>query len=400
MIDSWLKEQLDLLEAGLEQAVKEDSVATLSMAGSRTDTPPGAKIDGWLKAQLETNLDSVLREGSVATLDMESVASVPLVQLPYVDMRPKGPASSVVTSSIGQGPSVTVLDFTFEDMDYDAVISSSQLCGSVVEAIQRGVAEQAGIQADQVRACVSDCAVREIACADVGSAAVVAHRALQKDGALLLKAVSEHVAKVPGISLAHKGGDLNAKGLRLKVAPTGRPMSAKFREEVLRDVASEAAKKALQMPGEESHSLIVIHVVGWQDLLKEEARLEEERIKEVHAAVAAASFEDLDTNNDGVISREEFHDFVQKESKRQKESKLFFCGTTAETQAPEKQEEAAPLSPSFEDEDPETIQERVQEVLEENSRLRSENEALRVELEHLLALTVTPEITPPQTGGR
>ena len=70
-------------------------------------------------------------------------------------------------------------------------------------------------------------------------------------------------------------------------------------------------------------------MVGWQDLLKEEARLEEERIKEVrspenwnaampgrslasssllsckvHAAVAAASFEDLDTNNDGVISRE------------------------------------------------------------------------------------------------
>lgn len=592
MIDSWLKEQLDLLEAGLEQAVKEDSVATLSMAGSRTDTPPGAKIDGWLKAQLETNLDSVLREGSVATLDMESVASVPLVQLPYVDMRPKGPASSVVTSSVAEGPSVTVLDFTFEDMDYDAVISSSQLCGSVVEAIQRGVAEQAGIQADQVRVTLAPGSVLvrvSIACADVGSAAVVAHRALQKDGALLLKAVSEHVAKVPGISLAHKGGDLNAKGLRLKVAPTGRPMSAKFREEVLRDVASEAAKKALQMPGEEhaadvgfgavdknkdglisreelaqfqkksapsdtmtsmtdvmveaitatllgkifekdvhtpsdcsggnaseaaitktveelvSHvakesyakeeertpsahesgggdeqnTLAVKEIV--QDMVvrepdrleasiigtaasergptvqpedvasatdamttvaescplakdsaevvaqrlqqeeearqaeerrkEEEARLEEERIKEVHAAVAAASFEDLDTNNDGVISREEFHDFVQKESKRQKvedepnetlvdQAETQPSAKGEETQAPEKQEEAAPLSPSFEDEDPETIQERVQEVLEENSRLRSENEALRVELEHLLALTVTPEITPPQTGGR
>lgn len=144
---------------------------------------------------------------------------------------------------------------------------------------------------------------------------------------------------------------------------------------------------------------------------EEEARLEEERIKEVHAAVAAASFEDLDTNNDGVISREEFHDFVQKESKRQKvedepnetlvdQAETQPSAKGEETQAPEKQEEAAPLSPSFEDEDPETIQERVQEVLEENSRLRSENEALRVELEHLLALTVTPEITPPQTGGR
>lgn len=31
-------------------------------------------------------------------------------------------------------------------MDYDAVISSSQLCGSVVEAIQRGVAEQARVK--------------------------------------------------------------------------------------------------------------------------------------------------------------------------------------------------------------------------------------------------------------
>lgn len=40
------------------------------------------------------------------------------------------------------------------------------------------------------------------------------------------------------------------------------------------------------------------------------------------------------------------------------------------------------------------------EVLEENSRLRSENEALRVELEQLMALTVTPDMTPPQTGNR
>ena len=42
---------------------------------------------------------------------------------------------------------------------------------------------------------------------------------------------------------------------------------------------------------------------------------------------------------------------------------------------------AVPRCPEAEasaSEDPETIQERVQEVLEENSRLRSENEALRV----------------------
>lgn len=35
-----------------------------------------------------------LREGSVVTMDVESIASAPLVELPYVDMRPKGPASS------------------------------------------------------------------------------------------------------------------------------------------------------------------------------------------------------------------------------------------------------------------------------------------------------------------
>eukprot|EP00933_Yihiella_yeosuensis_P003421 TRINITY_DN10622_c0_g2_i5.p3 TRINITY_DN10622_c0_g2~~TRINITY_DN10622_c0_g2_i5.p3 ORF type:complete len:133 (-),score=76.00 TRINITY_DN10622_c0_g2_i5:436-834(-) len=46
-----------------------------------------------------------------------------------------------------------------------------------------------------------------------------------------------------------------------------------------------------------------------------------------------------------------------------------------------------------------SIEERCNEILEENSQLRAENWALRVELDQLLAMT-TPLITPPNTGGR
>eukprot|EP00930_Biecheleria_cincta_P018270 TRINITY_DN14288_c0_g2_i1.p1 TRINITY_DN14288_c0_g2~~TRINITY_DN14288_c0_g2_i1.p1 ORF type:complete len:140 (-),score=46.16 TRINITY_DN14288_c0_g2_i1:399-779(-) len=57
-----------------------------------------------------------------------------------------------------------------------------------------------------------------------------------------------------------------------------------------------------------------------------------------------------------------------------------------------------------EDESDETviaeIQEKVNEAIEENTRLRSENEALRLELDKLLAMTMTPEDTPPSTAGR
>lgn len=40
---------------------------------------------------------------------------------------------------------MTVLDFTLANLDYEAVISSSSLCCSVVDAIQKTVAQQAGI---------------------------------------------------------------------------------------------------------------------------------------------------------------------------------------------------------------------------------------------------------------
>ena len=46
---------------------------------------------------------------------------------------------------------MTALDFTLENLDYKAVISSSSLCCGVVDAIQQTVAQQAQIKASQVR---------------------------------------------------------------------------------------------------------------------------------------------------------------------------------------------------------------------------------------------------------
>ncbi|CAL1139743.1 unnamed protein product [Cladocopium goreaui] len=136
--------------------------------------------------------------------------------------------------------------------------------------------------------------------------------------------------------------------------------------------------------------------------LQEELRLEEERKKKVEAAVAAASFDQLDTNKDGVITREEFQDFVQK-VQNETSGTLVEEAVKAELAEwilmilsfqqklrhltrnryitwppPSLQQSLTSADPSCQDEDPETIQERVNEVLEENSRLRSENEALRV----------------------
>eukprot|EP00435_Cladocopium_sp_Y103_P034572 s1053_g8.t4 len=594
-VDAWLKEQLDMLESSLDQAVKEESVATLCSTGSRTDTPD-VKIDSWLKSQLETNLESAVREGSVATLDVESVAAVPLVQLPYADFRKKEPAGSA--GPVVEGPAIAELDFAFEDMDYDTVISSAETTIGMVEAIRRSLAEQAGIQPDQIRVTLAPGSVKvkiSIACGDVGSATVVLQRATQGDGDPLIRRIGEHVAKVPGARQAQKsGGNLVIGNIRIKATSAGaaRPTSAKVREEV----AMEALKKAFQLPGEEQEteggfaamdankdgviskaefatfkkggkivfdgntalllskivekdvhtpsdcsigadasnaaiaktvedlvasvgakakegveeeertpsahesaleeqqnalavkdivqnlstqvdenvsqvtntlasegetklaSAVVVHpeverpdasmigtiaserwpvvnhpeeagsatdamtaVVESTNLAKEstdtvvrnmqeeerarleadrkkeeeELRLEEERKKKVEAAVVAASFDQLDTNKDGVITREEFQDFVHKV---QNET----SGTLVEEEPapPPADAEASQNSQSLQDEDPETIQERVNEVLEENSRLRSENEALRVELEQLMALTVTPDMTPPQTGNR
>lgn len=617
-VDAWLKEQLDMLESSLDQAAKEESVATLCSAGSRTDTPD-VKIDSWLKSQLETNLESAVREGSVATLDVESVAAVPLVQLPYVDFRKKEPAGSA--GPVVEGPAIAELEFTFEDMDYDAVISSAETTIGMVEAIRRSLAEQAGIQSDQIRVTLAPGSVKvkiSIACGDVGSATVVLQRATQGDGDPLIHRIGQHVAKVPGVRQAQKsGGDLVIGTIRVKATSAGaRPTSAKVREEV----AMEALKKAFQLPGEEQEteggfaamdankdgviskaefasfkkggkitfdgntalllskivekdvhtpsdcsigadvsnaaiaktvedlvasvgakakegveeeertpsahesaleeqqnalavkdivhnlssqvdenvsqvtntlasegetrlaSAVVVHpeverpeasmigttasdrgpvvnqpeeagsatdamttVVESTNLAKEstdivvrnmqeeeerarleadrkkeeDLRLEEERKKKVEAAVAEASFDQLDTNKDGVITREEFQDFVQKVQNETSgtlaEEARNLIVTAAEDgrleeylkkECPEKEPvlpaeaEASQTSQSLQDEDPETIQERVNEVLEENSRLRSENEALRVELEQLMALTVTPDMTPPQTGNR
>lgn len=619
-VDAWLKEQLDMLESSLDQAAKEESVATLCSAGSRTDTPD-VKIDSWLKSQLETNLESAVREGSVATLDVESVAAVPLVQLPYVDFRKKEPAGSA--GPVVEGPAIAELDFAFEDMDYDTVISSAETTIGMVEAIRRSLAEQAGIQPDQIRVTLAPGSVKvkiSIACGDVGSATVVLQRATQGDGDPLISRIGQHVAKVPGARQAQKsGGDLVIGNIRVKATSAGaRPTSAKVREEV----AIEALKKAFQLPGEEQEteggfaamdankdgviskaefasfkkggkitfdgntalllskivekdvhtpsdcsigadasnaaiaktvedlvasvgakakegveeeertpsahesaleeqqnalavkdivhnlssqvdenvsqvtntlasegetklaSAVVVHpeverpeasmigttasergpvvnhpeeagsatdamttVVESTNLAKEstdtvvrnmqeeeertrleaerkkeeELRLEEERKKKVEAAVAAASFDQLDTNKDGVITREEFQDFVQKvqnetsgtlveearnlivtaaEDGRLEEYLKKECPKDSDDSVLPAEAEASQTSQSLQDEDPETIQERVNEVLEENSRLRSENEALRVELEQLMALTVTPDMTPPQTGNR
>eukprot|EP00434_Breviolum_minutum_P020187 symbB.v1.2.017801.t1/scaffold1394.1/size200789/24 len=634
-IDTWLKEQLDLLGSSLDQVANEESVATLSIAGSRTDTsdvlalakqcilaqPNGvtcgeaAKIDSWLINHLETNLDSALREGSIATLDVESVAAVPLVQFPYVDYRPKQPASAS-TAPVVEGPSFAELDFSFDDMDYDAVISSAETTIGLVEAIRKSMAEQAGIQPEQIRVILSPGSVKvkiSIACADLGSAAVVSQRAIKSDGDALLRIINKNVAKVPGVQAARTaGGDLVIGSLRVKVGPAGRPTSAKVREEV----ALEAVKQAFQLPGEEheaevfnaldankdgviskaemaaikkgkvlldgttAHLLtkivekdvhtpsdcsiaggasdaaiaktveelvakvgakakegveeedrtpsahesaleeqqnalavkdivhnmtnqatntlasegeskvapaMVVHqeaerpeasMIGTmasergptvhapedagsatdamttvvesttlakdsaevvaqkikeeeqarlaEQRKKEEARLEEERKRKVEAAIATASFEELDTNKDGVITREEFRDFVQKVQNETNETlveearsllvsaaqdgrleeylqKQFSPAETAKESTPpptQAEAEVSQTSQSLEDESTEVIQERVNEVLEENSRLRSENEALRVELEQLMALTVTPDMTPPQTGNR
>lgn len=621
-IDTWLKEQLDLLGSSLDQVANEESVATLSIAGSRTDTSDAAKIDSWLINHLETNLDSALREGSIATLDVESVAAVPLVQFPYVDYRPKQPASAS-TAPVVEGPSFAELDFSFDDMDYDAVISSAETTIGLVEAIRKSMAEQAGIQPEQIRVILSPGSVKvkiSIACADLGSAAVVSQRAIKSDGDALLRIINKNVAKVPGVQAARTaGGDLVIGSLRVKVGPAGRPTSAKVREEV----ALEAVKQAFQLPGEEheaevfnaldankdgviskaemaaikkgkvlldgttAHLLtkivekdvhtpsdcsiaggasdaaiaktveelvakvgakakegveeedrtpsahesaleeqqnalavkdivhnmtnqvdekvsqatntlasegeskvapaMVVHqeaerpeasMIGTmasergptvhapedagsatdamttvvesttlakdsaevvaqkikeeeqarlaEQRKKEEARLEEERKRKVEAAIATASFEELDTNKDGVITREEFRDFVQKVQNETNETlveearsllvsaaqdgrleeylqKQFSPAETAKESTPpptQAEAEVSQTSQSLEDESTEVIQERVNEVLEENSRLRSENEALRVELEQLMALTVTPDMTPPQTGNR
>eukprot|EP00438_Fugacium_kawagutii_P031896 Skav206018 [mRNA] locus=scaffold3015:78541:84767:+ [translate_table: standard] len=214
-IDSWLKEQLDMLGNSLDQAAREESVATLCSNGSRTDTPD-VKIDSWLKNQLETSFDSALKEGSVATLDVESVAAVPLVQLPYADFRAKEKAGS--TAPVLEGPSFAELEFSFEGMDYDAVIGSAETTIGMVEAIRRSVAEEAGIQPDQIRVTLAPGSVKvkiSIACADTGSSVVVLQRAIKSDGEPLLRRVCQQVAKVPGAKEAQKsGGDLTIGNIR------------------------------------------------------------------------------------------------------------------------------------------------------------------------------------------
>ena len=42
MVDNWLQSQLELLETGLEEAAKEGSVATVSVA-SRSETPEASR---------------------------------------------------------------------------------------------------------------------------------------------------------------------------------------------------------------------------------------------------------------------------------------------------------------------------------------------------------------------
>jgi len=79
----------------------------------------------------------------------------------------------------------------------------------------------------------------------------------------------------------------------------------------------------------------------------------------------------------------------------------------AEEPKPEDVKVSYPSSPEAEEAHPEVdeamsaeIQEKVTEAIEENNRLRTENEALRVELEKLLTMTITPDNTPPGTAGR
>jgi len=150
------------------------------------------------------------------------------------------------------------------------------------------------------------------------------------------------------------------------------------------------------------------------------------------------NFEDIDTNKDGVISQEEYEAFMDKveaqaaaseetpavpedpkpepvekeEVFKKDEPTIDAPAEKAEVEAPQKEAEAPteaqPSAPVQDEEAPQEatveevqeITEKVTEVVQVNSRLRDENLRLRVELEQLLSMSITPETTPPATAGR
>ncbi|CAJ1406069.1 unnamed protein product [Effrenium voratum] len=376
---AWLQSRV---HSGVVEASKEESVAVLSQAESRGQTPPEAKPE-WLKEQLnatmqqlQVTMEQAMREGSVITMEVDSArAARPAAQDSW-HFRPS------VGTWYGLQPVQEGASTRVEEVDPQHQAAEQHVVDQLVETIIKDtMPSQSQMEADaalreQVRLTM-DKAIKadSVATAELETSSVAPALPAKEDAALreqVQLAMDKAVKADSVVTMDLETSSAGQAASNLLQFPTQAPEGS-----VATAVHSDGSKNANPEAGEVREQL---HLT-MEKAIKADSVAEVE-VESTVANPPAASW--LQTT---------FQEAVKgsSEATMDQHSDGTPEGKAAAQEAREAQEA---------EEDPETVQERVQEVLEENSRLRSENEALRVELEHLLAMTVTPEVTPPTTCTR